>query len=206
MEILEFLAQVASIMETEKFVSAKDVKANGGETTGDKAVWDLIQKHSTFSEENLAFATQALTWIRGYEGDNKYLTSLRKRTFLDDGVTVGNASMIAWVIPAYIRDQEESLPAISGQNSQFCGTVDKEHAFVGTVAALRTYTRFNRQKQVITLLDDSGNVFVYFPSNKILPVQTGDRVKVAGTVKAHNVYNGVNQTVLTRAKLLPFAG
>lgn len=202
MEILEFLAQVANICETEKFVSTKDVKASGGETTGDKAAWDIIGRHPTFTEENHAFAQEALEWIRSYQGDNKYLASLRKSVAFDD-VGVKQAPFVAWVIPAYIRNQEESLPTVMAGNSKFQGTVDREHAFLGTVAALRTYVRFGKQKQVVTLLDDGGNVFVYFPSNKILPLITGDRVKVVGKVKAHSVYNGVSQTVLTRAVIRP---
>lgn len=202
MEILKFLAQVANICETEKFVSTKDAKASGGDTTGDKAAWDIIARHPSFTEENLAFAQTALEWIRSYDGANKYLASLRKSVAFDD-VGVKQAPFVAWVIPAYIRNQEESLPSIMSANSKFQGTVDKEHAFLGTVAALRTYTRFGKQKQIVTLLDDGGNVFVYFPSNKILPLVTGDRVKVVAKVKAHNAYNGVDQTVLTRAVIRP---
>lgn len=202
MEILDFLSQVANIVETEKFVSTKDSKATGEQTTGDKAAWDVIQRSANFTEAHTAFAMEALTWIRGYEGANKYLLTLKKRVGFDD-VTVASAPFVAWVIPAYIRNQEESIPALMAPNSKFVGTVGNEHAFLGTVSAARTYTRFGKQKQVINLLDDSGNAFAYFPSNKILPVEPGDRVKVVGKVKAHTVYNGVNQTTLNYAKLIP---
>lgn len=202
METLKFLAQVAHILETEKFVSAKDAKTNGGRTTGDIAAWDVIQGTADFSEENLAFAQEALDFVRGYEGDNKYLVSLKKACFQDD-IGVGSADRVAWAIPSYIRNAEEQLPGIAASNSKFQGVIGKEHAFVGTVARERRYTRMGKEKQVITLLDDGGNVYVWFPSNKVLPVEAGDRVRALGTVKAHNAYNGVNQTVLTRAKLFP---
>jgi hypothetical protein len=204
MEILKFLAQEAHILETEKFVSTKDAKANPGmETTGSKAAWDLIQGVMTFTEENLAFAQEALDFVRGYTGTNKYLVSLAKSAAFDD-IGVGQADRVAWVIPAYLRNAEESLPGNLGAESKFVGSEGSEAAFIGTVAKTRTYVRFGKQKQVISLLDEKGNVYVWFPSNKVLPVEAGDCVKVVATVKAHNTYNGVNQTILTRATLTPF--
>jgi ribosomal protein L31 len=51
------------------------------------------------------------------------------------------------------------------------------------------------------LKDSNGNVFSWITTVK-LELAEGARVKLDATVKQHKLYNGVKQTVLTRAKQL----
>jgi len=51
------------------------------------------------------------------------------------------------------------------------------------------------------LKDDTGNQFSWITGNK-LEIAEGSHVKLDATVKQHKLYNGVKQTVLTRAKQL----
>lgn len=49
--------------------------------------------------------------------------------------------------------------------------------------------------------DEAGNVFSWITGNK-MDVDEGSNIKIDASVKEHKVYNGVKQTVLTRAKVI----
>lgn len=200
MEIRKFLAQVASTIGTGTFVSAKDAKAKKVMSTGEDASWALIDGQPSFTEEDLALADLALAYVRGYEGDNTFLKGLRTVATFDE-IGVQQADRAAWVIPAYQRSVQEQAPDGFGADSEFVGEIGGEHAFRGAVAMVRTVNTRYGPKQIVTLTDKASNVFTYWPSNRSLDLEAGQAVRVVCKIKAHQVYNGVNQTVLTRAKI-----
>jgi hypothetical protein len=53
-------------------------------------------------------------------------------------------------------------------------------------------------RTMIKFLDDSGNVMTWFASGNYPGLEPGRKVKITGTVKAHNEYQGVKETQLTR--------
>jgi hypothetical protein len=200
MEIQKFLAQVASTIESGAFVSVKDAKAKGVMSTGEDASWALIDGQPSYNEAHETLADEALAYFRAYEGDNAFLKGLRTLATFDE-IGVAQAERAAWIIPAYQRNNQEATPNGFGADSEFVSEVGAEHAFRGSVASLRMVnTRFG-PKQIVTLIDKANNVFTYWPSNRVLALTVGDSVRAVGKIKAHSVYNGVKQNVLTRAKI-----
>ncbi len=53
--------------------------------------------------------------------------------------------------------------------------------------------------QIVAMEDEAGNDLVWFNNGKII-LHVGDEAEVVGTVKKHDVFNGRNQTHLTRVK------
>lgn len=54
---------------------------------------------------------------------------------------------------------------------------------------------------IICFNDNEGRTYVWFASGS-RDFQRGDKMKIYGTVKKHNEWNGIKQTVLTRVKIL----
>lgn len=52
-------------------------------------------------------------------------------------------------------------------------------------------------KFITLLMDECGHIYVWSTSNVVHPNMT-----IKATVKGHNVYRGVNQTVITRGSIL----
>lgn len=201
MEIQKFLAQVASTTESNGgFVSAKDAKEKSCMSTGEEASWALIERQPDFTAEHLKLADEALAFIRGYDGDKSFLKGLRTVAGNDD-IGVGQADHAAWIISAFQRSTQEATPEGFGKDSKFVSEVGEEVAFRGTVAQVRmVHTRYGK-KQIVTVQDAHNNVFVYWPSNRVLALTAGQNVRVFGKIKAHKVYEGVNQNVITRASI-----
>lgn len=53
-------------------------------------------------------------------------------------------------------------------------------------------------RTMIKFIDDSGNLMTWFASGDFPGLKPGGKVKITGTVKAHNEYQGVKETQLTR--------
>lgn len=53
---------------------------------------------------------------------------------------------------------------------------------------------------VINMKDDNGNVYVWF-SSKGFDLSKGQKISIFGTVKAHDAYKDVKQTILTRCSI-----
>ena len=54
--------------------------------------------------------------------------------------------------------------------------------------------------QIITMRDDDEHEIVW-KTGSIQDVEAGDQISMTGTVKEHSQFRGVDQTVITRAKL-----
>lgn len=68
-----------------------------------------------------------------------------------------------------------------------------------TVISCNTFSSNYGDKQVITFEDDYENIYVWFTTTK--QVEAGSTWLLTGTVKDHNSYKGVAQTILTRCAL-----
>lgn len=66
--------------------------------------------------------------------------------------------------------------------------ITKIHDFVGQYGATRLHT----------MKDATGHVFTWFASTA--RYETGTTLRLTGKIKAHQVYNGTSQTILTRCK------
>ena len=201
MNTLEFLAQVsASIKANGKFVSAKDAKATGQSATGDDAAFAIMDGEASYDQSDLDLATEALAWIREYSGDNKFLGNLKVKVALDD-MLFSNASIAAWVIPAYQRDKG-SVDLSEYQNAEFYGVEGGEAAFKGTVLKVASFEGRFGPMHVVTLTDHRNHVFVWKTSgDRAEGLNPGTAVRVVGKIKEHAEYRGVKQTRLVRPKI-----
>lgn len=53
---------------------------------------------------------------------------------------------------------------------------------------------------LVSMIDDNGNVMKWFASGS-KDFKAGQKYRLKGTIKGHDNYQGVDQTILTRAKL-----
>lgn len=203
MNTLEFLAQVsASIKANGKFVGGKDAKANGGNTTGDDAAYAIMDGETSFDASDVLVAEEALAWIRGYEGDNKFLTTLRTKVALDD-MLFGNATIAAWVIPAFNEKDNTNGDLSAYKDAVFYGSVDGEAAFRGEIVSVVTLKggRFGPQSYV-NIADKANHLFLWKTSgDRANGLKAGQQVRVFGTIAEHKDYKSLKQTRIVRPKI-----
>jgi hypothetical protein len=89
-------------------------------------------------------------------------------------------------------------------NSQHVGAIKDRIEFEGVILGVTEIVGYYGPIDVVRFRDLDDNVFVWFASGNYESVERGDRVAVKGTVKKHDEFRGVKQTVLTRCKLDKF--
>ncbi|WP_020142308.1 hypothetical protein [Terracoccus sp. 273MFTsu3.1] len=140
-----------------------------------------------------------------FSGTSDYVLNL-KAIVGSETVTPKNIGFLVSAPQAFARAMEKTLIREREKDA----TADSVH--VGTVGDKveieATITRINFIESnwgvtvLYTLLATDGNVYKWFASREALGEKQGVEVKVKGTIKDHDEYNGTKSTVLTRCKAL----
>jgi hypothetical protein len=171
----------------------------------DKWVADFIRHNNLEAEaKDIEIARAAIEWAKGIgPGTNQtYLYNLGVLC-REDCVTGKNCGYVASVIEAYRKRLSAEIAKKVTAESQFVGEIGKRQNFdelviqylkerEGTFGVV-TQVRFN---------DPKGNVLLWWASGSPDWLEVGKRVKVRATVKAHDRYCEVNQTVVERVALV----
>lgn len=140
-----------------------------------------------------------------FAGDSDYVLNL-KAAAAARGVNPRNFGLLVSAPQAYARHQERTLirdkAAKQGEDSTHYGEVKKRYELEVTVAGVRYIKGNYGTTTLYTLIDGEGNVFKWFASNDNLGEDEGRRFRIKGTVKAHDQYNGVKQTMLNRCAVV----
>lgn len=92
---------------------------------------------------------------------------------------------------------------IEGKASEYVGEVKERIEFEAEVTGVYGTEGFYGHTDIVKFKDASMNQFTWFASD-YTGLERGDRITIKGTVKKHDDYKGVKQTVLTRCKFTKF--
>lgn len=164
------------------------------------------------SEDDRKTAEAALAWIRelrdsGQEIKSDYLYNL-VTVCASESVTGRNLGIAASLIPTYKREVErEILRRKQAAISQHVGTVGKRQTFTVTVAGRHAFESAYGTRWLIRLLDEAGNVIIWWTGgngafNLGGEQGEGKTFTVKATVKSHEDYKGIAQTVVSRLAVI----
>lgn len=206
----EYLSWVALAIRTGGWVSGTVAYASNGMKTSSASVAmnmmhdKKLKKEDRPTEADGKVALAALEWARtelslkepksDYE---KNLTLVVKNDYLHPK----HVGIAASVIPAFKRAlglaEEKKLEAAS----EYVGEVKKRAVFKGlTVVFVKEFESTYGVTYLIKFKDEKGNVFIWWTS-AIYP-EVGEIYELKATVKAHEMYGNVKQTVLTRGAVI----
>lgn len=83
------------------------------------------------------------------------------------------------------------------------GTIGVRIEFEAKVIGVYGTEGFYGHTDIVKFRDLKGNLFTWFASG-YMNLERGDRMSIKGTVKDHDTYRGVKQTILTRCKFTKF--
>jgi hypothetical protein len=215
----KFLAVVANVIEKDGWTSKKRAEEYGKiptvetarrvmfGTTDAKTAREDRERYGDPTDEHKAKADVALTWARDLTDedlkDNDYLWNLHVVTATDYAPERGTG-ILASVFAAkdfadgkraqrQTREDEKKL-------SEYQGEIKKRQVFKNLkLVFVTSYETQYGTNQISKLVDDDGNVFVWFGTGFDSSVEIGDTVDIKATPKAHEEYEGTKQTIITRA-------
>jgi hypothetical protein len=115
-----------------------------------------------------------------------------------DWVSPRNVPLLASAIAAYARAQEQEIRRATATESQWQGAEKQRLTLALTVTGTRVLDGYmGGTKTLVMMVDAAGNRFKWWASS-FIDWEAGDLVTLKGTVKAHEVYQGVKETVLAR--------
>jgi hypothetical protein len=111
------------------------------------------------------------------------------------------SGLVCFAIWDYIKTVRESTIQKSEVASQHVGTVGER---IKNMSVVITFVSFSEGTYGITTIvkmqDEAGNVLTWFASGT-QQLEIGKKIILTGTVKKHDEYRSIKQTVLTRCKI-----
>lgn len=92
---------------------------------------------------------------------------------------------------------------VEGAASEFVGEVKQRFEFDAEVIGVYGTEGYYGHTDIVKFKDTDGNLFTWFASG-YQDLEHGDRMTIKGTVKTHDTYKGVKQTVLSRCVYTKF--
>lgn len=212
-DLVEYLTMTAAVIEQRGWVSAKMVREqNAGISTAREVSIQLTDRRLEPKDKiypqpkHKELADMAIHWIRtevmpksDYEHNLVLLTK-------NDTFPIDNASLVASLIPVYQREIEKRELAKKSPlvNSQYIGLEgDKIQAKVKVLRVIYVENGYGYRPTstaIIKMQDEQGNLFTWF--TQVGEMEQGQEYTIKGTVKKHQEYKGVKETVITRCKVI----
>lgn len=211
----DFMTYAAALIRTEGYVSGTEARNSWGEKVSTKdQVFALLsdmryrRKESPVTTADQERAAQVIAWGREYYPAidmykrDEYQHNMAI-TFLSEALTPRMCGFAASGFSAYARIMEIELKRkakAEASSSEFQGAIKDKLERKVTVTFARELDGNYGVTYLYKMIDSSGNEYTWFSSNSVL--DQGDEVRIKGTVKAHETFNGIKQTILTRCKVL----
>ncbi len=204
MSLPGYLTRVAAIIEERGWVSRSAAENTNLGATADIALDPEYEIEPTDKHSEVAEA--AIAWVRTdlteKESLNDYEWNLSAIFGQDEThFHMKHAGYVASAINTFNKIETEKVLAKISE-SEYQGEIGERLTDLSlTVVKRLEYEGYNYDDVLhITIMgDEENNVYVWKTSAKKL--NEGETYLIAGTVKAHNEYKGIKQTILTRCKI-----
>lgn len=201
----------------EKFSTAGDawyllrpnIKGNDDDARKKYKKW--VETSNLYHQErDEKLVTEALEWAKTLPttgvGDYLYNLGVVCRS---EFVTTGTSGLIASLISAYLRymEREEEIAQEKHENAtksrEWVGEVKKRQNFEKLTIIKMRYIEGKWGATTLVIFEsESGDLIKWFASKDLDDLEEGDTVDIKATVKKHDEYQGVKQTLINRAKIL----
>ena len=164
------------------------------------------------ADDVVAEAEAARAWILAEEVDeyNSYMNNL-KVICSSEYCSSRNLGYLVSLIPTYFkhleteaaRAEREAKRAKAASQSKHVGKIKDRLTFDATAYFVTSCDSFYGWSALYKFVTEDGDVFTWWTSSNVdVDRDRPRKVRVTGTVKDHDEYAGVKQTVLTRCKIV----
>lgn len=204
-----YLERVAVCSRKLGYVSSKAAYEDNGIIATKQTAWNVTfpdsftyklisEKELYIEDQDKELVVKAMEWAKNLEGKNDFernILALVKQ----DTISYKYCGYIAAIIPCYQKSISSKFDD-SLQNSQWIGKEKERLDFFvkcifkksfDTDYGLKTLVKFNC----------NGSIIVWFATGEV-DFNIGEDYIIKGTVKGHDEYNNVKQTIINRVKIL----
>ena len=155
-----------------------------------------------FTDADTDIATRTIEHFAGLEDqDNDYIMNCLKVIKLN-AVPNKRLGIACSMIQVYKRFLEKELERANELPSKWFGLIGSRLEDCEVICTFSTVTEsYYGTSTLYKFMDNEGNVFKTFYSGHTWEVEQGEKVRLWGTVKKHDEWNGKKETMLTRCKV-----
>jgi hypothetical protein len=153
-------------------------------------------------EEDREIAKKTIDYFKSLtDQDNDYIMNCLKVIKLN-AVPYKRFGIACSMIHVYRRHVEKELEKANLKDSNWFGNIGSKLEKCPVTCTFKTHVdSFYGVSTLYKFIDEDGNVFKTFYSGHTWSVEQGDKVLLSGTVKKHDEWNNVKETLLTRSKV-----
>ena len=214
-DVQTFLSYVACAIKHYGWISSKQAYSNDQMSTRDYA-WKMMfpcglgvgygSKDPQLNSADSQVAESAIAWALQQDktsSDFVYnMVTIAETGYMDYKAT----ATAAWIVQGYLKHLGDQQDAIDLSKSQhFANPGDKIRGKVQVISKkilpMSQYDQF--AKTLVRMLSQDGNLIVTFATGSFgSSVEAGDQITIRATVTKNDVFNGVNQTVVNRVRII----
>jgi len=206
-DLLTFLSYVVSSIDENGWTSGKDAfndpdrMSSRDQAANTMFMWPRTLVEDLPTADHIAKADLVLEFITTLDPNksdfNFNMTQMAKLQTIDFKATGIAAAMVFCYNRSLEQEAKKKLtkPQQDLSNSNYVGKEKERLQLDVTILSSREQEGQFGRYNITRMLDGAGNLFVSFGQYYAQP---GDKATVKGTVKRHQDYNGVKQTVLNR--------
>ena len=167
-----------------------------------KTDWARVQDERNLPDSDPQLVEASIEWAKSHkDSDNNYLNNIG--IIAENGYTTKRSmGMAVSILSSYEREVEKRIKKEANQKladgSEHLGEVGKRQVFDDVTLSSIQYIDGQFGTTVLhKFLQDGSNVMVWFGS-KELDIDLGETVAIKATVKRHDEFNFVKQTIVNR--------
>lgn len=173
-----------------------------------------IIKEITIAEHHKEISKKAIEWINQLDvSDNEYLSNLQSLAKIGI-VTFKRLGLACSLWVTYLKEEQRNkVNHDDRRKSEYVGSEKDKIEMNVTLEYTKLIATFYGQSKLMKFKDEAGNILVWFASgdtsgfevkedNGMFADAIGKTFRIKGTVKKHEEYNGVKQTIITRVKII----
>lgn len=213
-DVENYLTHVACAVRENGFVARKDTLADCTLIATSDFAWLAFEAHcqhgkdhayNSPTDEDLQLVRKAISWANGLSKDqlsaSSYLQNIAAVAARPDMLR-HQAGLAASIIPMYLRDEKKKRDDAKPITSKHVGVLGERSEFANLTCTKVIEQHHERGvTHLHKFVDPLENVISWFSSNTRL--KEGSTYNLMATVKKHDVFKGVAQTTITRAKVIP---
>jgi hypothetical protein len=188
-----YLACVAASIRLEGWHARQD--SEPGQATADRALRGVA-----VTEADRKVASMAKAWAQSLTGDDDYGFRLRE-VALDGTLAPDDIGYAASMVQTFLQAQEHLKRNIALSGSEFVGKVrERVMLDVRLLDVQEIPSKFGRTT-ICRFADKHNNLLVWFATTPV-DAMPGQTFSIKATVKQHEIYRGIKQTVLERVTIV----
>jgi hypothetical protein len=171
-------------------------------------VIESIKQNDKISNEYYIKAKEIIIWFKDNVDNFQQTDYIRNLSAIVNQTSIETKwiGYLTSLYTLYLKEQNKKKQNENSNNIEYFGNPGDKIIKELLLNNIFSYFSMFGMVNIYQFLDDENHMFIWKTTSVTSELYKNEKYKVKGTIKEHNEYNGVKQTVITRCKILEGKG